>query len=522
MTFLLREILLQSLGIESDINWLSTDEGLSAVNMNLVPPGSGALIKKIVDLGKTYKFLEDISGKQVSNSYKQAIYDSIDSYLDFYRTSVLEADQKICNKLITTTTGLLAHLDPFQHELHFVGKIVPKLLSVDPIEMLNLMHNYVITSPNHVSQKLSSFEQALHQVTIHQLDGFVFFHQALPEIFTIGENTDVIYSNNTDIGFIPQQLSNLLLLIINIASHCPDLFDKTDPPVINQLPQWIAAVSTVTSALLSERLNELWPSYQHMLSRLVLFGREDFVSAIAHELIDQHVNTSKLTNLISSFKFKTKITVELTKLGLSIRTELESPLDLIIVYDHQVYLDNLFKFLIMIETALEALKDLWILTKKNRKYSNTFISCLKVLLWTIKHYILSVVVLPSLTILVNASKNIEDFLHFKGEFSNFMLRMMSFFDAADVEIQNSAFQLNQGIVELHRLLIGKDVASELDDNGLLIQLVENLTDLLIQRTRIIVDKINMGDDEGIQLSIKHSRIVATIESLREYCARVNH
>ena len=72
MTFLLREVLLGALGIESDLNWGTDDKGISAIDLKLLPPGSGSLISRITDLGKVLKRLEKITDEQNASLAKAA------------------------------------------------------------------------------------------------------------------------------------------------------------------------------------------------------------------------------------------------------------------------------------------------------------------------------------------------------------------------------------------------------------------------------------------------------------------
>lgn len=514
MTFLLREVLLSSLGIESDLDWIGDDsDKISAVSLDLLPPGAGALIKKIANLGKIYKILEELTNDQAIDPYKQAILDSIDSYLDSYRTSVLEADQEICAEMLTTLTGLVAHLDAYQHELKFIGKIAPKLLNSSPLEMLNTIHNYVVTSPPPIALKLATFESSLHQVAISQLDGYVFYHQALPDIFKKRDDGQIIYSDNSNASFIPPQLSTLLLLIVNVVNHCAGLFDKTDPPGYSQLAQWTAAVSHVTSALLSQHLQEQWPPFINALSNVFFGSRGDYMMAIARKMMQAHVTGYEIDFMFKKLGIGSNLTSKTTKLGLSLRVKIDPPLDLVVTDEAQELLSDIFMFLVEIQKAIESLKDLWILA---RKHKNSFLIIHLMLHYfiTLQSFVIFDIITPSLTVLVIAGKDINDYLKFKAEFTTFIMRLAGLFPATDIEIQDHTSLLCKAIVDVWKILVVDNHGERLDDAELEHQFLE-MFKAAKEHMEPIENALNKRDEQGIAFQNQITKITDTIGIILE-------
>ena len=98
-SYILREVHLLAYGIDSDIDWDSSGNGISAIDLQLFPPSASSLILKIKELGKIYLLLESLTSKQQDNPYFQALFDSVDNYLDKYRDAIVQCDYKIRDKL---------------------------------------------------------------------------------------------------------------------------------------------------------------------------------------------------------------------------------------------------------------------------------------------------------------------------------------------------------------------------------------------------------------------------------------
>ncbi|OHT13150.1 hypothetical protein TRFO_16814 [Tritrichomonas foetus] len=455
MSYLLREVLLGALGIESDLKWGTSHGELSAIDLQLIPPSAGALIARITDLGAIYKFLEETTQEQQLNPYCQALYDSIENYLDQYRSTILKADEDINSGLLTTLTGLVAYVEPFQHELQFVGRILPPLITASPLEKLNKMHEYVIVSPPSVAAKLSSFEHALQQVTISQLNSFLFYHQQLPDIFETTKDGRISYYNNLSVTFLPRQLAELLLLIVNVSSHCPDLFNETNPPEYNQLTQWTASMARTTSTLLASNLREQWPSFSVILSSLILIGRSDYLSILARKALQPFVSSYDLNTVVSKFETKFDVTLELSPRGISIIPKLSPPLDLIVTPDHVKLLSEMFRIFMKLYVAVESLKDLWISTKRFPQIY-TFVGFTLELISVFTEHIIFVVISPALVQLLKAASDIKDFLRFQGEFSAFIIKLSTSFPALNPEFQVAINELSDKVIQTRELLIGKE------------------------------------------------------------------
>ena len=454
MSYLLREVLLGALGVESDLKWGTSHGELSAIDLQLIPASAAELIARITDLGEIYKFLENTTQEQQLNPYCQALYDSIENYLDQYRSTILKADEDINSGLLTTLTGLVAYVEPFQHELQFVGRILPPLITATPLEKLNKLHEYVIVSPPSIANKLSSFEHALQQVAISQLNSFLFYHQQLPDIFEKTKDNKIIFLNNYNVTFLPRQLAELLLLIVNVSSHCPDLFNNTDPPEIDQFVQWTAYMARTTSSLLATNIRTQWPEFANILFSIILIGRSDYIAIIARKALQPFVSSFDLNTVVSKFEDKYDITLELSTRGILIQPKLLPPLDLIVTPDHVTVLSEMFRIFMKLAVAVESLKDLWIATKKyNQIY--TFIGFTLELISAFTEHIIFVVISPALVQLQKAASDIKDFLRFQGEFSAFMMNLTAYFPATNPEFQTAINELSDKVIQMRELLIGK-------------------------------------------------------------------
>ncbi|EAY21051.1 hypothetical protein TVAG_173090 [Trichomonas vaginalis G3] len=505
MTFLLREILLEGLGIESDLNWGTDETGISAIDLKLLPPGSGALIAKIAELGKIFKRLEEATEEQTENPYRQAILDSVDSYLDSYRTSILEADTQICDDLLTTITALTAHLEPFQHELKYINKIFQPLISLKPLQMLNKIHENVVTSPPPIDKKLGVIEHSLHQVAIAQLDGYLYFHQKLPDIFEFKDNR-IIYSSTESADFLDKRNSDLLLLIVNVTSDCPDLFDKTDPPGLDRMEQWINVVSHVMSALLAQRLQQQWPKYYDSLS-LLFTKRSDYSSIISCRLLLPNATAYNIDFVIKKLGFQVKIVPELKWPKFTLKCNLQPPLDMVVTQEHQQFISDLTHFLYSLSITDESLKDLWVIMKKKTQ-SFRFISKIMSLVKVIKDHLVFAIIVPSLAMLSRDPSKITDYLRFKAQFNGFITNLRSLFPADNEDLFKAVHSIQQAIVDTRGLLCFRIDTSGQTDEQILDQLLE-ISSTVNKDIRTIAETLNTGSEQGIETIRTIERIIGS-------------
>lgn len=495
MTFLLREVLLGSLGIDSDLNWGTDETGISAIDMKLLPPGSGALIARISELGKIFKKLEEATEEQTDNPYRQAILDSVDNYLDSYRTTVLEADSQICDDLLTTLTALTAHLEPYQHELKYVNKIFQPLISLKPLQMLNKIHENVVTSPPPIDKKLGVIEHSLHQVCIAQLDGFLYFHQKLPDIFEFKDNR-IVYSNPGNADFLDRRNSDLLLLVVNVTSDCPDLFDKTDPPGLDRLEQWINVVSHVMSVLLAQRLQQQWPGYYDVLN-LLLTKRSDYSSIISRRLLLPNATAYNIDFVIRKLGYQVKIVPELKWPKFTLKCVLQPPLDMVVTSDHQSFIADLTHFMYALAITDEALKDLWVVMK-SKTNSFRYISILMSLIKAIRDHLVFAVIVPSFNLLSGDPAKITDYLKFKATFNGFISTLRGLFPSENEDLFKSVHSIQQAIIDTRGLLCFRIDTSSQSDDQILDQLLE-ISSIVMKDARVITEALNTGSEQGIEL-----------------------
>ena len=509
MSFLLREVLLNSLGIESDINWGTSSNGISAIDIRLIPPSSGAIISKIIELGKNYKKIEEIIEKSVDNPYKQSIFDSIDNYLDLYRSEILKADEDINNEILNTLTGLISRLEKFHFEFQFILKILSNLITYNPIEMMNEIHNLVISSTLNLSETLKMIESSLQSVLITQLNGFLFYHQKIPELFQIVKNKKMCFI--TEITFLPRQLSDLLLFLLNISSNCNNLFENETPPLINNLFEWIVFVTKQMSTILTSQINNQWPSFHQILNSIYFCGRSDFISILSRRMLQTHITTFDLNFTFSKFDIKYNGYLELTSNGLSLKSKINSPLNLIVTEDYLIYLSEIFKILLYFSTSEESIKDLYRILKKYRK-TFKIIHLIQHLLSSIKEYINFVIILPSITELNNNFKKYPDFIHFQQFFSNFIIKLINIFPVNNHNLIESASQLCNKLINLRELLIKKKMINNMNENSLLSILTEAIKNI-IEHSNQILDIFNNGNEYGIHLSQRCIKIIENLEIL---------
>jgi hypothetical protein len=508
MSFLLREVLLGALGIESDLNWGTSKEDLSAIDLELIPASAGALIAKISALGNVYRFLEETTENQQSNPFCQALYDSIESYLDQYRATILNADSEIRSGLLTTLTGLVAYLEPFQHELQFVGRVLPPLISAPPLAMLNKMHEYVVISPPSISAKLAAFERAIHQVAISQLTGFLFYRQQLPDIFE-RNGARLTWARSLSVTFIPSQIAELLLLIANVADRCEDLFRDVEPPEYEAMLPWIVFMAKTSSSLLAARLNALWPSFFHGLRAVWLLGRNDYIKQISQKLLLPYVSSYDVNLLVSKLSPDFAFTFELAPAGLTIRAKLPSPLDLIVTDEHQAVLGDMFTLFMKLALAEESAIDLWhVLKRQPRMYR--FVGFVLQIVSLIKEYVFLVVVAPALSRIERAGANITDFLWFQAEFAAFVLQLAAVFPAANSDFRHAVTLLSDKAVEMRELLIGKELFKKMTFEQV-IDLAADVGREIALGASTIGAVLGANEDNGIALGQRMAKIVAALE-----------
>jgi hypothetical protein len=507
MSFLLREVLLGALGIESDLSWGTSKEELSAIDLELIPPSAGALIAKITDLGNVYRFLEESTENQQANPFCQALYDSIESYLDQYRAAILKADAEIQSGLLTTLTGLVAYLEPFQHELQFVGRILPPLITATPLAMLNKMHEYVVVSPPSIAAKLAAFELAIHQVAVNQLTGFLFYRQLLPDLFE-RSGARVIWAQSLAVTFIPSQIAELLLLIVNVADHCGELFNDSEPPEFDQLLPWVVFMSKTSSTLLASQLTIQWPNFFRGLRSWWMVGRVDFIRQLSEKLLTPFVSSYDLNVLVSALSPEFNFTLELGPAGVTIRAKLTPPLDLIVTDEHQAVLGELFTLLIKLALAEESAIQLWQALKRQPRIFR-FIGFVLQILSLIKEFVVFVVIAPAIARIERAGREITDFLRFQGEFASFVLQLAATFPAASPDLQHAVGLISDKTVEMRELLIGKELLKKMAF-GQLMDLAVDVGREISAGASAIGAVLGAGDESGVSIGPRLAKLVGAL------------
>jgi hypothetical protein len=508
MTFLLREVLLGALGIESDLSWGTSKEELSAIDLELIPPSAGALIAKIIALGNVYRFLEEATENPQANPFCQALYDSTESYLDQYRSTILKADAAIRSGLLTTLTGLVAYLEPFQHELHFVGRVLPPLISATPLAMLNKMHEFVVISPPSISAKLSAFERAIHQVAITQLTGFLFYRQQLPDIFE-HNGARVQWAKSLDVTFIPSQIAELLLLIVNVADRCEDLFKDVEPPEYDQMTAWVVFMAKTSSALLAIKLNELWPKFFCGLKSIWLLGRFDYIQQISQKLLLPFVSSYDVNLLVSKLSPDFDLKFELVPAGVTIRARLQPPLDLIVTEEHQALLSDMFTLFMKLAVAEECAIELWqVLKRQPRLYR--FIGFILQIIHLIKEYIVLVVIGPVISRIERAGGEITDFLKFQSEFAAFVLQLVAVFPVGNPDFQHAIALISEKTAEMRELLIAKELVKKMSFGQILDLAVEVGREVALGASTV-GGILGVNEENGLNLGTRMVKLVVALE-----------
>lgn len=203
------------------------------------------------------------------------------------------------------------------------------------------------------------------------------------------------------------------------------------------------------------------------------------------------------------------IIAETTKVGLSLRVKIEPPLDLVVTDEAQELLSDIFMFLIEIQTAIESLKDLWILA---RKHKNSFL-----IIHLMMHYFISVqsfiifdIITPALTALEAAGKDINDYLKFKAEFTTFIMRLAGLFPATDSEIQVHASLLCRAVVDVRKILVADNQGERLDDAELEHQFLE-MFEAAQRHMEPIESALNKRDEQGIAFQNQIIKITDAID-----------
>ncbi|KAH0793115.1 hypothetical protein GPJ56_003010 [Histomonas meleagridis] len=512
MSYLLHEVLLGALGIKGDLEFFSSSDSISAIDLELLPPSAGPLISRVNELGNTYRMIEETIEQQQQNPYNQALYDSIDNYLDQYRTVILSAEQDITNGKLTTLTGLIARIEPYQHELQFIGRIIPPILNSTPLEMMNKLHEYSITSPPSLSSKISLFLSALHQVAITQLNCFLFYHQKIPDIFEETSDGSITFTKSLNATFLPKQLSDLLLLIVYSSSRCTDLFSKSTPPSYTKLEQWIISMSRTTSHLLSLMLSDKWPSFYQSLSSLYLIGRSDYVSIIARKSVQPFASSYDLNCLLPKFERPFNVSFDLTKKGVILKSDLTPPIDMVVTNNHQIILSEMFRIFVRFSASEECLNDLWCETKKLPKVFG-FIGLVYKLISALKEHIVFGVICPSLKTLQKSNENLTDFFKFKAMFSVFMKQISENLPITNNEFQNLMDELCDKVIYLHQLFVEKSLLQKMNSKQMFEVIAEVGNGIILCATKI-GEIMNKNDEIGINLI---NRITKFTNCIQMYC-----
>jgi len=501
MTCILREVLLCSLGIESDLQWGISSKGISAIDLELVSPATGSLVEKVCEIGKIFGFLEEIAMESTNNAYKKAVSISIDNFLDSFRSIVLKADENICEGKLTSLTGLIALLEPHSFELLVLKQIISKIMVMKPLDIMNYVHNSVISSPPKASEKLFLIEEALQQVLISQLESFLFYGQAIPEIFRVS-NDKIIYDST--ITFIPKQLSDVLLIIMNIAHHTKDLFAKVAPPNMDTMMKWLQTVIKLSSHVLYTKVMEQWPAFYNTLSNLYLIGRSDYISILARRLLQPHITTYDLNITLNSFKKDFHASLELSSTGLFLRSRIAAPLDLIVTQDHHTVLSEFFNVFMQISSSEEALDDIWRVSKVNTVAYRLVSFCIQ-LIFTIKEYIIFSVISPPLAYLKQNLESISDFLQFQIQFSQFVSSLSSAFPITNHSLIDSLALIYKQISNTYDLLINKSMHKTINHEKL-VEIISDLCSDFEKHILIIID-ILRNKDEDTELLYEKSKII---------------
>lgn len=488
MTYLLHEALLSSLGIKGDLEHTFTGSKFSKVDFELLPPCSGSLINRISQVGDSFKSLETFIEEEQDSPYYQALYESVDNFLDHYRSAVLAIEQDINSGKLTTLTGLIACIEPYQHELEFIRKIVESIENTKPLAMLNKVHEYLIISPPSLLSSIQSFEIGLQNVVINQLNGFIFYHQKLPEIFEETEANTINYTNNSNISFIPKQYADILLSIINALASCDGIVGEIEPPNERTFTKYIASISNITSIFLSNKLKEHWPRFSYDLYSLCLIGRSDYLSVIARKLIQPNVSNYDLNLTLSRlYNFETKI--ELAEDGVLLKFKLEQPLNLIITQEFQNILSDMFNLFVKLYISELYLNEIWFETKKHLKMFKLIVLIRK-LFEEIKEYIIFTINMKSYLI-QNLTKDIKDFLKFQKEFSGFIQQLLNLLPIKNNDFLKSMKDFFDSMHELHHLIF--------DDNSL--QTIKDIIILITDSSIKIGKFLNSNKDSNLTQNI---------------------
>lgn len=510
MCYLLREVLLGALGIQSDLKWGTSNEEISAIDLELVPPSAGALINHISSLGDIYKSLEQKTQEQQSNPFCQALYDSIENYLDQYRSTILRADMDITKGILTTLTGLVAYLEPYQHELQFINRILDPLIVANPVEMINKLHEAVVISPPSISQKLASLEWAVHQVAIAQLNSFLFYHQQLPDLFEKADNGIISYKKPT-VTFLPRQLSDLLLLIVNVADHCDKLFDEIEPPEYEKLNSWTTAMAYQTSQLLSKNLRSQWPDFSRALTSFFLVGRSDYIALLAQQLMKEYITPFILNNTFSKLEEYSKIpiTFELNASGAGMKYKMQAPLDLICTIEHQTILSEMFSQFMKLASAEESLNELWRCLKKYKK-AFMFVGFAHEILSVIQEHIVFIVIIPALSKIQQAGENITDFLKFQQQFAQFIVSLTRNFPFSQKDLKESIEKFTSCIIQVRKLLVKADYYLTLDEN-MIMDAIKNECKDILQGAWDIKNIFNDIESNSVDLAPRIEQLINCIK-----------
>jgi hypothetical protein len=373
--------------------------------------------------------------------------------------------------------------------------------------MLNKMHEYVVVSPPSIAAKLAAFELAIHQVAVNQLTGFLFYRQQLPDLFE-RNGVRLIWAQSLAVTFIPSQIAELLLLIVNVADHCGELFNDSEPPEYDQLLPWVVFMAKTSSTLLASQLTRQWPNFFRGLRSLWLVGRFDFIRQLSQKLLTPFVSSYDLNVLVSVLSPDFNVTLELGPTGVTIRAKLMPPLDLIVTDDHQAVLSELFTLLMKLALAEESAIQLWQVLKRQPRIFR-FIGFVLQILSLIKEYVVFVVIAPAMAQIERAGREIKDFLRFQGEFATFVLQLASAFPATNPDVQHAVALISEKTVELRELLIGKELLKMMTF-GQLMDLTVDVGREISLGASTIGGVLGAGDESGVSIGPRMTKLVSAL------------
>lgn len=504
MTHLLHEVLLSAVGIRSDLSAAATGARFSRADFALLPPGAGSLIAQISSAGDAYQALAAVAEGGGGSPYGAALCESLDSFLDRYRDAILAAECDIDSGQLASLTGLVARVEPHRRELEFVQRVVESALRAPPLAMLNVVHAQLSVSPPSVVGCVRGFEAGLQRVVINQVNGYVFYHQRLPEIFEVTEENGITYSGGAGVSFLPKQFADVLLFVVRAVAMCDNVFGDVEPPNCNSLTKYIEEMSGVVSEALSVKLDEQWPAFSRDLYSLFLVGRSDYISIMARKLIQKNISSYDL-NLTLSSLYNNNAEIELVGDNVVLKSEIKQPLNLIVTEEHQRILSNIFNLLMKLYITEEYLNESWVESKKRLRVFK-FYTLVRKLFEEIKGYIIFTVISPSTYLLQKITKDIKDFLKFQTIFSVFIMKLQKLLPIMNDEFLKSMINLFDNIYEYYNLIVNESLLSN-ESIVEIFQAIENIATNITESSIKIGSLLNFKkDDPGITLTQNISKL----------------